>query len=40
LILAIEEGAALALGAAFEQNAVVTGDADGVARLRWCVTRA
>jgi hypothetical protein len=40
LILGIEETAALALGAAFEQYAVVTGHADGVARLRWCVTRA
>jgi len=36
LILRLEEDAAVALGAAFEQNAVVVGKLDEVAKLRWC----
>jgi predicted amidohydrolase len=40
LILGIDEAAAVNLGLAFGQNAVVIGDAGGVARLRWCGTPA
>jgi len=36
LILGLDETAAVALGAAFEQNAVVVGTLGGVALLRWC----
>lgn len=38
LILGIAEAAAVSLGVAFGQNAVVAGEAGGTARLRWCVT--
>lgn len=36
LILGIDEADAIALGSLFEQNAVVVGQACGVAQLRWC----
>ena len=36
LILGLDEAAAMALGAAFEQYAVVVGCLGGVVRLRWC----
>jgi len=36
LILGVDEGTAMALGAAFKQNAVVVGKLGGVAKLRWC----
>jgi Protein of unknown function (DUF3293) len=36
LIVGIEDSAALTLGSAFGQNAVVCANAGGVARLRWC----
>lgn len=39
LILGIDETAAVALGRAFEQYAVLVGEADGVADLRWCRPR-
>ncbi|MGV2480451.1 UNVERIFIED_CONTAM: hypothetical protein IGO34_27010, partial [Salmonella enterica subsp. enterica serovar Weltevreden] len=35
----IKEEEALRIGAAFGQNAVLTGDAGQPARLRWCVRR-
>lgn len=38
LILGIGNTAAVNLGLAFGQNAVVIGEAGGVARLRWCET--
>jgi hypothetical protein len=37
LILGLDENAAVALGTAFRQNAVVVGRVGGVAELRWCV---
>jgi hypothetical protein len=36
LILGLDAVGAAALGAAFEQSAVVTGRLGGVAELRWC----
>ena len=36
LILGLDEAAAVVLGAAFEQHAVVVGRAGGIAELRWC----
>jgi hypothetical protein len=36
LILGLDKAAAVALGAAFRQNAVVVGNLGGVAELRWC----
>jgi hypothetical protein len=36
LILGLEEDAAVVLGAAFGQNAVVVGRLGGVAKLKWC----
>lgn len=40
LILGIDAQDAAALGAIFEQNAVVVGRRGGVAELRWCAKRA
>lgn len=40
LVVGIAEAQAVALGARFGQNAVVTGVAGGPARLRWCAVRA